>query len=287
MWNPVLSLGLDPVSGGGLFEICHLPCAVNLSDTLTRRPEAYHHRLHEMTQSDSGNSESIPSIHDLARPTDETLERSLIYDDYNKISLLDHFLSQDTSVEAYAANKYNELGDFINGEYLIESAFSSPKEAVVALARTGHVADRNLTVKKCIQIGAEARLIVDYEFESLDSDPLSTLYGCEFNLTLFSDQDPNRYYLTPQTGRRREVPETGHEDHLTKFELINGPDRLTAVFNFSKQVSVWFFPLMTVSQSEEGFERTYQGSNLLFLYPLILKPGKTTRLQIQLDLIEL
>ena len=286
MWNPVLSLGLDPVSGGGLFEICHLPCAVNLSDTLTRRREAYHHRLHEMTQSDSGNSDSIPSIHDLARSTDDTLERSLIYDDYNRISLLDHFLSQEATVEDYAANKYDELGDFIKDEYLIERAFSSPKEAIVALARTGHVADRNLTVKKCIQIGAKARMIIDYEFESLDSEVLSTLYGCEFNLTLFSDQDPNRYYLAPHSGRRREIPETGHEDNLKKFELINGPDRLTAVFNFSKQVSVWFFPLMTVSQSEEGFERTYQGSSLLFLYPLILTPGKKTQLQIQLDLIK-
>ena len=286
MWNPVLSLGLDPDSGGGLFEICHLPCAVNLSDTLTRRREAYHHRLNEITQSESGNSDSIPSIHDLARSKDENLKQSLIYDDYTRSSLLDHFLSQDATVENYAANQYDELGDFIRGEYLIERAFSSPKEAVVALGRTGRVADRNLTVKKVIQIGAEARMIIDYAFESLDSEPLSTLYGCEFNLTLFSDQDPNRYYLAPQSDRRREVPETGHEDNLKKFELINGPDRLTAVFNFSKQVSVWFFPLMTVSQSEEGFERTYQGSSLLFLYPLILTPRKTTRLQIQLDLIK-
>jgi len=286
MWNPGFSLGLDPVCGGGLFEICHLPRAVNLSDTLTRRYEAYHHRLHEMTQNDSGSSDSIASIHDLARPTDETLERSLIYDDYNRISLLDHFLSRDTTVEAYAANKYDELGDFVKGEYLIESAFSSPKEAVAVLARTGHVAERNLTVKKCIQIGAEARMIIDYAFESLDSEPLTTLYGCEFNLTLFSDQDPNRYYLLPQSGHRREIPETGHEDNLKTFELINGPDRLTTVFNFSKQMSVWFFPLMTVSQSEEGFERTYQGSSLLFLYPLILTPGKRAQLQIQLDLIK-
>jgi hypothetical protein len=127
MWNPVLSLGLDPISGGGLFEIRHLPCAVNLSDTLTRRREAYHHRLHEMTQSDSRNADSIQSIHDLARSTDETLERSLIYDDYSIISLLDHFLSQDATVETYAANEYDELGDFIKGEYLTEKVFSFAK----------------------------------------------------------------------------------------------------------------------------------------------------------------
>ncbi|MCG2777575.1 MAG: DUF1926 domain-containing protein [Desulfobacterales bacterium] len=287
VWNPGLSLGLDPNSGGGLFEICHLPLAVNLSDTLTRRREAYHHRLHEITQSEGGNSDSIASIHDLAKPKDENLERSLIYDGYTRISLLDHFLLQDATVEGYAANEYGELGDFVEGEYLVEKALSSSEETIVVLTRTGHVADRNLTVKKLIRVGAKARLIVDYEFECSGSEPLSTLYGCEFNLTLFSDQDPKRYYLAPESGRRREVPETGHEDNLTKFELINGPDRLTAAFNFSQQVSVWFFPLMTVSQSEEGFERTYQGSSLLFLCPLILTPGKKAQLQIQLDLIKL
>ena len=287
VWNPGLSLGLAPNKGGGLFEICHLPLAVNLSDTLTRRREAYHHRLHEITQSEGGNSDSIASIHDMAKPKDENLERSLIYDGYTRISLLDHFLSQDATVEGYAANEYDELGDFVEGEYLVEKALSSSEQAIVVLTRTGHVAGRDLTVKKLIQVGAEAQVIVDYEFECSGSEPLSTLYGCEFNLTLFSDQDPKRYYRAPESGRRREVPETGHEDNLTKFEIINGPDRLTAAFNFSQQVSAWFFPLMTVSQSEEGFERTYQGSSLLFLYPLVLNPGKKTQLKIQLDLIKL
>jgi alpha-amylase len=286
MWNPGLSLGLDPNSGGGLFEICHLPLAVNLSDTLTRRREAYHHRLNEITQNEGGNSDSIASIHDLARSKDEDLERSLIYDGYTRISLLDHFLSQDATVEGYATNTYDELGDFVEGDYGVEKTLASSEKAIVVLARTGHVADRTLIVKKVIQVGAEARLIVSYEFGCSGSEPLSTMYGCEFNLTLFSDQDPKRYYLAPESGRRREVPETGHEDNLTKFELINGPDRLTAAFNFSQPVSVWFFPLMTVSQSEEGFERTYQGSSLLFRCPLILTPGKKAQLQIQLDLIK-
>lgn len=130
-------------------------------------------------------------------------------------------------------------------------------------------------------------MTVDYEFESLDSKPISTQYGCEFNLTLYSDLDKERYYLAPGSGRRQEVSETGSEKDLTRFELVNGPDRLTAAFTFSHKVSVWFFPLMTVSQSEEGFERAYQGSILLFLYLLVLSPGQKAHLQIKLELIEL
>ena len=83
------------------------------------------------------------------------------------------------------------------------------------------------------------------------------------------------------------MPEIGEEENLTRFELVNGPDRLCAIFSFSKPVSVWFFPLMTVSKSEEGFERTYQGSSLLFLHPIKLTPGQKTGFQIQLELNEL
>jgi len=130
-------------------------------------------------------------------------------------------------------------------------------------------------------------MVVDYQFECQGNEPISTRYGCEFNLTLYSDEDQERYYRIPETGRRREVPEIGEEENLTRFEMVNGPDRLCAVFSFSMPVSAWFFPLMTVSKSEEGFERTYQGSSLLFLHHINLTPGQKIRFQIQLELREL
>jgi alpha-amylase len=82
------------------------------------------------------------------------------------------------------------------------------------------------------------------------------------------------------------VAETGSEERVTKFELVNGPDRLTTIFIFSRPVAAWFYPLMTVSQSEEGFERTYQGSSLLFTTPLELAQGERFHLQIDVELIE-
>ncbi|MBI5201921.1 MAG: DUF1926 domain-containing protein, partial [Elusimicrobia bacterium] len=38
-------------------------------------------------------------------------------------------------------------------------------------------------------------------------------------------------------------------------------------------LDLWTFPLYTISQSEEGFERTYQGSVLLLHKRLSLAPG--------------
>ncbi|UCF82879.1 MAG: DUF1926 domain-containing protein [Desulfobacteraceae bacterium] len=284
-WSPTMSLGLDPGKGGGLFEICHLPRAVNLSDTLTRRPEAYHHRLHEIPQSQGERTDGIESIHDMTQLKDGDLERSLVLDRYTRISLLDHFLAPDTTVEDYAINEYNEVGDFVEGEFLVEKALVSAGQAIVEMTRIGQIGSLNLTVKKSVKVGTEARLVINYEFECPESESTSILHGCEFNLNLYSDQDPKRYYFVPDANLRREVSETGHEDNLKRFELVNESDQLNTAFAFCHPVSVWFFPLMTVSQSEEGFERTYQGSSLLFVHPVELIQGQKARLQIEMELI--
>ena len=285
--NRNLSFGLDPNRGGGLFDICHLGRALNLSDTLTRRPEAYHRHLNEARQDEGAGGEGIASIHDLGGAGEEDLAGMLIFDRYTKVSLLDHFLGAEVSPEGYAANEYPESGDFVQGKYRVEEAFVSSDEAFIELRRRGRVDGLDLGVKKTIRAGKDARVIVDYLFECQGNEPISTRYGCEFNLTLYSDEDQERYFRIPEKGRRREVPEMGEEENLTRFELVNGPDRLCALFSFSIPVSAWFFPLMTVSKSETGFERTYQGSSLLFLHTLNLSPGEKTRFQIQLELNEL
>ena len=41
----------------------------------------------------------------------------------------------------------------------------------------------------------------------------------------------------------------------------------------SPAADAWWAPIETVSNSEDGFERVYQGSSLLFSWPLDLGPG--------------
>ncbi|MBW1707159.1 MAG: DUF1926 domain-containing protein [Deltaproteobacteria bacterium] len=285
--NQSLSLGLDPNRGGGLFDICHLPKAVNLSDTLTRRPEAYHRHINEVPQDGGASNNGIASIHDLAGAGDEDLERLLVFDPYTRTSLLDHFLGAGGTPEGYAANEYQECGDFVQSRYIVEQVDVSSDHAIVELNRTGRVDGVILNLSKTIRTGKDAHVIFEYAFECPDHEPISTLFGCEFNLTLYSDEDRERYYRIPEADTRREIKETGSEDKVTLFELVNGPDRLCASFSFSSPVSVWFFPIMTISKSEKGFERTYQGSSLLFLHPINLSPGQKTQFQIELELVEL
>ncbi len=43
----------------------------------------------------------------------------------------------------------------------------------------------------------------------------------------------------------------------------------------------WWSPIETVSNSESGFERVYQGSSLLLSWPLHLEPGDSRRFSVR------
>jgi hypothetical protein len=47
--------------------------------------------------------------------------------------------------------------------------------------------------------------------------------------------------------------------------------------------AAWWQPIETVSSSEGGFERNYQGSALLFRWPLELSPGDAMDVSVRIE----
>ena len=43
----------------------------------------------------------------------------------------------------------------------------------------------------------------------------------------------------------------------------------------------WWSPIETISNSESGFERVYQGSALLVSWPVLLAPGETRKVALR------
>jgi 4-alpha-glucanotransferase len=284
VWTEELGLGVAPKKGGGIFELCHFPTSLNLSDTLTRRSEAYHFEISSkmQNQSEEKRQDGIPSIHDISH-SGEDLTKLIVYDRYDKISLLDHFLGEQTSHNDYAINDYLEEGNFVNAEYSVEDVNAGSDEVLIKLMRKGLVASKALQINKSINIRNRSSITIDYLYNNLDSQSISTRFGCEFNLTAYSDLDPRRFYLFKESGITRGISEIGAEDNITDFELVNDADNLRLIFKFSTPVSCWFYPIMTVSKSEEGFEYTYQGTSLLFLFQLNIEPDKNEFFNINLS----
>lgn len=284
IFNRDLGIGIAPASGGGIFDISFFPLSYNLSDVLTRRPEAYHNSIDSETVRDQPDNEGIASIHDLSSSELKDIKSLLVYDDYTKISLLDHFMDSNTDIHSFSGNTHHEIFDFIKTEYSVNRIAENDNGAVVEMSKSTSVNGLKLYVRKAIHLADNSTVTANLLFENTGEEKLSALYGCEFNLNMYSDQDPERYYYIPESGKRREISETGEEHNLKGFELINISDHLKVSFCFSRPLSVWFYPLMTISKSEKGFEHTYQGSTLLFNNHLELKEGEKEEFRVEMRL---
>ncbi len=281
--NPSMTVGISPSLGGGIFDISFLPTTYNLTDTLTRRKEAYHYDINASHDGNSNSGDGIASIHDIQDSGIENIEELLIYDRYPRISLLDHYMSQEISLENYSKVYYPPEMDLASQIYKIKklNSYDSVISAELELENSSPA------LSKTVTMSSEPNLNITYIFQNTGMDFISTVFGCEFNLNLYSDQDEEKYYNFPEISNRREVHETGEENNVKIHELVNNRDKTKVIFEFSLPLTVWFYPIMTTSKSEEGFEHTYQGSSLLFRLPLDLPPGAKKELKIRLHITEI
>jgi len=58
---------------------------------------------------------------------------------------------------------------------------------------------------------------------------------------------------------------------IHRFQLVDKWDKMNIDFRFNPAPCLWYFPLETISQLEEGFESIYQGSVILFHWKIELK----------------
>src|SRR5207247_5163974 len=83
-------------------------------------------------------------------------------------------------------------------------------------------------------------------------------FGVELNLTLLAGDDPQRYYGWAGSGRSR-MRERGCVAAIDKFSLVDAWHGFRVTLCLDRAGDVWYIPIETVSRSEEGFERIYQG----------------------------
>jgi hypothetical protein len=67
----------------------------------------------------------------------------------------------------------------------------------------------------------------------------------------------------------------GEEEGVAEAGMTDGWLGLKISFTSGTPMKFWRYPVETISQSEGGFERVYQGSCLLFGWDLTVEPGKT------------
>ncbi len=283
--NRQMNVLMAPAYGGALMEIDYRPECFNLSNVLRRREEIYHKTILESAHTENSDQNQPQSIHDRVKFKEQDLQSKIFFDRYERYSFLDHFMGPDTTLENFKRCTFEEQGNFVDRAYEMETqdASQSEKDFSLTLKRSGLVTQRGnshpVTVeKKFIFSRTATQIQAHYKIVNESAVLLKLWWGVEFNFTLLAGDAEDRYYVCPghvldssrliSEGALDDVPNFSMRDDWHKFQLS---------IAFSPAVSLWRFPVETISQSEDGFERTYQGSCLLAHRKLTLAPGQSVK----------
>jgi len=274
--TPRLNVYLEPEKGGQMSELDYLPANFNLLNTVTRRKEGYHRKLLELAAQKEGqgtvNGEGVASIHDMVISKEEGLEAYLNYDFYDRKSLIDHFLDENTTLENFQAVKYREEGDFTAAPYQVVKREKKSGWVTVQLRREGMLHRQGqsypITVQKTVNISATDSVIeVHYQLHNDSSEKIPIWFGVEFNFSLLAGYADDRYYISKEAEMaERHLASAGELDAVKHLGLVDEYNNIKIDLRSSRPAKIWRFPIETISLSESGFERVYQSSVVFYSY---------------------
>jgi alpha-amylase len=288
--NPEMVL-LFGSRGGSLLEMDDRSKAFNILGTLTRRKEGYHHNLLESREQASGDEASTAetrTIHEIFDSKEKGLDQYLHFDRYRRVSFLDHFISEPMDFESFRRCQYQEEGDFIQEPYEIEVK-GEGRDLEVFFSRSGGLrrdgGEDPTKIEKSFfipthQKGVKASYQITYK-----GKPRKTNFGIEFNINLLAGDAPDRYYNIPgHPLEDRKLSSVGAIKDVAEVHLVDEWNKMEVILKADKSCSLWRFPIETVSLSESGFERIFQGSCLFLYWPLDLGPDKRFEIGVELGI---
>jgi alpha-amylase len=270
--NDAMVLFVEPAAGGRLVEWDDREAALNLVNGMTRRPEHYHAQI-----TDRAIPTTAETIHGAIRSREEGLRELLGTDRWTRAALLDRVFATAPTAAALRADRCEEIADFPVRAFTAQPETSPAARALrlrasAALRLPGEPV---LGIEKVIGLEAGVRgFDLTLRYANLASVPLRAWAGVEILINLLAGHATDRY--VELEGRRpAEAFLDGVADHAATraVALVDAWRRLRIAFELDRPLTICRHPLETVSLSEAGAERNFQGSVLVFLTPLDLPPG--------------
>ena len=286
---------VDLADGAGIGGWDIRPVRHALAAVLRRRPEAYHEtlRAHEAARMatdqagplapdeaaavapDRAQTGALASIHDLVMTRDAGLVDQLHYDPYERRSGLVRFLPLHTDAHAWEAAEAVELGDAVDGVFEVAGLEMDRLVATRDATVHGPSGPTTVRVTKDLVLGGERRsptLTLTVTVENRSAVSLEARLGVEWTLTMLGGGgNPAAWWDVD--GRRTSHDSRGTADGLTVIAQGNDFIGVAVTTSVSEPADAWWAPVETVSNSESGFEHSYQGAGLLLSWPIALAPG--------------
>jgi 4-alpha-glucanotransferase len=291
--NSQLSAMVDPDEGGALVELDFRPQAICVTHVMSRREEAYHQHLRELKDRPAPKRDdgAPPNIHLNLAAKEPGLAGKLVEDGYRRLCFIDRFYAPGFGLEQLVRGGDGDIGEFSGQPYGIEAGGvdeDGDLSASVTLVREASLnlpeGARKILVEKTFHLPIDTgKVEAEYIIENQADTPMAFTFAPELNLTLLSAQEPERYLELPD-GTRASLAAKQNHGSVNGLRLIDEQQGVAVELGLDREAEIWSYPVETVNLSEEGFERTYQGTCFLVRMAISLPPRESARIVMRIEL---
>jgi alpha-amylase len=259
---------LKPSDGATVAALDFRPAEVTLVNSMERRLEPYHARLRDAKMQGGA---ALASIHDQVKVKEEGLEKRLRYDRWPRHAFRLLLFSPGKTFADYEGIRLEESAAFAAGDYAVTRA-GADKVELAHEAPLDASPSNLLRVKKVFAISRTAKKFsVSCDVSLAWNGPHTELQaGIEVVANLLAPHEPDRYF---ESGGKRHALSWAAAVPASKLRAVDEWQKVALTVEAPAAREFWIAPIETVSESEEGFERVYQGSQILAVWPVGLEPG--------------
>jgi alpha-amylase len=268
---------LFPEDGATLSAIECRQSSVPLVNSLERRPEAYHAKIKNI----SGRQANSPqSIHEQTRAKEEGLDRWLTYDRWPRNCFRLLLFGQEKQYHDCAAVRLEENAALAGGKYRIVE-MSSTMAKLASETSVDWPAEKTLSFVKT-KDGFE--VLCDVRLRRAAPGTASVTLGIENVLNFLAPSAPDRYF---ESNHQRYPLRWAAATPASDLRIVDEWQGISVTLSAPNARDFWIVPIETVSESEEGFERIYQGSQIIAVWPLELASGADWQGQLSMKVAKL
>ncbi|MGH9774764.1 MAG: alpha-amylase/4-alpha-glucanotransferase domain-containing protein [Candidatus Acidiferrales bacterium] len=263
---------ISTADGGTIAALDMRKNSVALVNSLMRRKETYHDKVHRATVLGSGDAGAV-SIHDQVVAKEANLERFLRYDRWQRHAFRLLVFDAAKTQQDYEMLRLEEDALLAGGDY--EAVDARAKRVRVRLADSNAAALQGALRAEKTFTFAERRngfdVQCDFAVTTSAAGTRQAKIGMETVINLLAPEAADRYF---EAGGKRHALRWSAATPASHLRIVDEWQKIAVTLEAPDAESFWIAPIETISESEEGFERVYQGSQILAVWPAEISSGK-------------
>jgi 4-alpha-glucanotransferase len=256
---------LDPADGATFPAIDFRPSNAALINSIARRVEVYHARL---ADNSARGTQAAVSIHDQPQAKEFGLEHLLRYDRFRRNCFRALLFSVGKRFADYGQLRLDEDDGIAGGTYTAGNVDDTGATLHFENEHGWHIA-------KSFKLASSLdRFEIACDVELSSEAAVKAQVGIELVVNFLAPDVPDRFI---EAHNQKHSLLWSAAIAACEMRIVDEYQNIAVTLSAPSAHEYWIAPIETVSDSESGFERVYQGSQILAVWPVELTPRTVWR----------